>query len=232
MKAWSFTIFGIALLCSAPAFAASDWTGPYLGVSGGYAWGKSVSHDIDGYNAYGPAGDVSYHPKGLQGNIYGGYNWQRSQYVFGVEGELGYLGISKSQQYPPYVGVRGADDSVAKTSNGVYGEIAGRVGYAINKALLFGKVGFAYTTIQNSFIDSNVTGDTLVANTKTDDRYGLALGVGAEYRLSQRWVARLEYAYYDFGTATHTAIDPQGYQWQFNHDLSFSSVRVGVSYKF
>ncbi len=61
----------------APVFT---WTGPYVGISGGYGWGDTRRFDVDG---------------ALLG-VTAGYNWQMNQVVFGVEGDISWSDISGS----------------------------------------------------------------------------------------------------------------------------------------
>ena len=213
----------------APAF---NWSGLYVGIDAGYAWGSSTVNDISGYNGAGGVGDFSYNPRGFQGDLRIGYNWQINQFVIGGEGEFGYLGIDKSQQYPPYVGVRTAADSVANTSNGWYGALSGRVGIAFNNFLLFAKGGGVFTSIDNSFNDTDPVGLILVSNTTTSKRTGWTAGGGVEFAFNQNWAARVEYAHYDFGTESHTAVANSGTSYTFRHSLTLDSVRVGLTYLF
>jgi opacity protein-like surface antigen len=42
--------------------------------------------------------------------------------------------------------------------------------------------------------------------------------------------ARIEYAHYDFGTASHTATASNAATYTFRHSLTADSVRVGLTY--
>ena len=67
----------------APAYVAPyyNWTGLYLGINGGYGWGRS-SWDGFGSGTFGTSG-------GLIG-VTAGYNWQMpgGPWVFGLEGNV------------------------------------------------------------------------------------------------------------------------------------------------
>ncbi len=214
----------------APPPALYDWSGLYVGVNGGYIWGHATQTDIDGYNDAGST--IGYRPNGFQGGGHIGYNYQINQFVLGVEGEVGYLAWKKSAQYGPYIGVRSANDSIASTSDGAYGVIAGRIGVAFNNFLVFAKGGGIFTGVKNSFTDTDPFGTTLVSGTDTSDRNGWTVGGGVEYAYDRNWVARFEYAHYDFGTETETATSAGGTTYRFDHKLTADSVRVGISYFF
>ena len=212
----------------APVAVPFSWAGFYVGLNAGYVWGRSSMHDVNSYN--GPP-DIDYDPRGFQGGGHAGYNWQINQFVFGVEGEVGYMAWNKSQQYPPYVGVRSPNDSTASTSDGAFGVVAGRFGVAFNNYLLFAKGGGIFTGITNNFIDTDPIGTTLVS-TPTSDRIGWTVGGGIEYAFARNWAARVEYAHYAFGTKTSTGTNPAGTTFSFDHKLSADSVRGGITYLF
>jgi outer membrane immunogenic protein len=103
----------------APAFT---WTGPYLGLQGGYGWGKSLTDSA--------TNTVS--TKGWQGGVYGGYNFQTaSPIVVGVEAD-----INASGEKGTNVGT-----TVSSPWNGA---VRGRVGFAADRFLIYGAGGFAF----------------------------------------------------------------------------------------
>src|SRR4051795_1308833 len=74
----------------APMMApAWNWNGFYIGINGGYSWGRS-SRDLNFFNplnavviATGTGGG-----RNMDGGLFGGqigYNWQASNWVFGIE---------------------------------------------------------------------------------------------------------------------------------------------------
>jgi len=233
-SALSVSAFAADMPVKAPVYKAPpppfNWTGWYLGVNAGYVWGSAKTTDVTGYNLAGS--DISYHPNGFQGGGQVGYNYQIGQVVLGIEGEVGYLGLKKSEQYPPFVGVRTAADSVAHTSDGAYGVIAGRLGYAFDNILVYVKGGGIFTSVRSSFTDTDPAGTTLVSGTDTSYRNGWTVGGGVEYAVDRNWIARLEYAHYDFGTASNTATSAGGANLTFDHKLTADSVRAGISYLF
>jgi outer membrane immunogenic protein len=71
-----------------PPVAIYDWTGFYIGVSGGGSLGQS--NHID--RATGLSDTLGYDVKGgLVGGTLG-YNWQFSSFVFGLEGDVSWVG--------------------------------------------------------------------------------------------------------------------------------------------
>src|SRR3954454_24291810 len=72
-----------------PAVPLFTWTGFYIGVDGGYGWQNIRETGIFGGLAnY----QLNYRASGPVGGGHVGFNWQVSQFVFGMEGDV--LGTS------------------------------------------------------------------------------------------------------------------------------------------
>ena len=109
---------GLLAFAAAPALAADlpvkappvpmapvmNWTGFYIGVNGGYSWGRS-SRDLNFFNplngvviASGTGGG-----RDLDGGVFGGqvgYNWQTANWVFGIETDAQWTGQKGSTSVP------------------------------------------------------------------------------------------------------------------------------------
>ncbi len=111
---------------AAPAMVAPvfTWTGPYVGISGGYGWGESRGFDVDG---------------ALLG-VTAGYNWQMNQVVFGVEGDLSWSDISGR-------GACGAG-TVCNVNNDWLGTARGRIGWAAGQFMPYVTGGLAFGNIE------------------------------------------------------------------------------------
>jgi outer membrane immunogenic protein len=132
---------------------------------------------------------------------------------------------------------------------GNFATIDGRVGFAVDRALVYVKGGAAYghfthnTSAEFNFFN-DVPGSVPVGvfnASATDNRWGATAGVGIEYAFARNWSAKLEYDYLDFGTRTvtlnGTVTNP------FDNSTSslsvsdrireqVSVVRAGVNYRF
>ena len=62
---------------------ASAWTGFYVGLNAGYAWGNSDLRQIFDLGPTPVTGPPSLTPSGFIGGGQAGYNWQIGQSVFG-----------------------------------------------------------------------------------------------------------------------------------------------------
>src|SRR5262245_1014523 len=71
-----------------PVVAAYSWTGCYLGVQGGWQWGRD--HTRETITAMGAFNNFDRHwdSDGFVGGGHIGCNWQTGQWVFGVEGDF------------------------------------------------------------------------------------------------------------------------------------------------
>src|SRR5688572_2603926 len=69
------------------------WTGFYVGVHGGYGWGKVDVGDTYSYDSPDPFKASSFEPSGGVYGVQFGYNHQNGNFVYGLEAELGYMNL-------------------------------------------------------------------------------------------------------------------------------------------
>ena len=169
-----------------------NWAGFYVGGNLGYEWG-SVSNGTPS-------------PDGVAGGVQGGYNWQDSQIVYGIEGDLNLSDANDT--FAPY-----------KFSNPWFGTVRGRLGYAFQQYNVL-----AYATGGLAFGDLVATA-TATGIDETKTQVGWTLGAGAEYGFSANWSAKVEYLYIDLGDRTFATTGV-------SNGLSASLLRFGVNYHF
>ncbi|MFC3071781.1 outer membrane protein [Shinella pollutisoli] len=171
--------------------AVGNWAGAYAG--GTASWQKGVFKRQSGNKAYGAGGGV-----------YGGYNMQSGQIVYGGEGDLNYSGIDSR-------------NAVREAQQGLNGSVRARVGVDLNPVLLYGTAGVAASNAQ------------MEDATSKDDRtlYGWTAGVGAEAFVTNNITARVEYRYSDYGKKDFN-LDSGNVR----SGLNDHSVRVGLGVKF
>ncbi len=155
----------------APAYMPEfSWTGFYVGINGGGAWGRS------NWSALGTNLDTS---GGLVGGTVG-YNWQAGQTVFGVEGDVDWSGVKGSDA---------CGGLSCETKNDWLGTFRGRVGYAFNRVMPYVTGGLAVGNVKASTINGS----------NDETRAGWTLGGGIEANIVGPWSAKLEYLYADLG---------------------------------
>jgi outer membrane immunogenic protein len=191
---------------------AFNWTGFYIGANVGGAWSQA--------NWTNPVSGLGDHLSGA-GVIGGGQigaNYQVGSWVFGVEGEF-----SGTSLRPSDTDAAGFQHS---TSVDWTSTVTGRLGYAWNRALIYGKGGVAFADER----DTITSPLGVSASTGNQTRTGWTAGGGVEYALDRNWSAKIEYDYLGLGTQSVPATLPGGAPGSVN--LNIQKVIAGVNYRF
>jgi outer membrane immunogenic protein len=200
--------------------AIYDWTGFYIGVSGGGSFGQSTHID----QATGLGDTLGYNLKGglVGGTI--GYNWQVSSFVFGFEGDASWVG-----QYGSNFDDGGAGNSAftSFTKETWVATARGRAGYAVNNLLFYGTGGYAAAGVEAGVKDAN-TGALLASATST--RSGWTAGGGLEWGFAPNWSAKFEWLYMKFESAAFNTLQAEGPRSSV--PLDDNVVRAGINYRF
>jgi len=224
-----------------PAVAAQSATPGsfYVGAGASKAMNADVRvKDLAWYNP-GPMKRQTYSTDGWIGSVYAGYDWKLANYILGVEGEVGYMNLSKDSQDPKKR--RGAPkpgDSVASIDTDMLVGVYGRVGYTFEKTLFYLKGGLVGVHADVGFKDTyNADGsDTLTSGTSTSGMlWGTGLGGGIEYSITPNIALRAEYMYMNFNDSlVHSPMDSENQvPWPMEHELGdVDTVKAGVNYKF
>jgi outer membrane immunogenic protein len=245
----------------APIVEVWNWTGFYIGGNAGYSWGRSrtdVSYfnTVTGLAIVPPVGSVTSSGFDMNGGIAGGqagYNWQTSNWVFGLEADIQWSGEKGSANYNCAATViggvclpgltflpAGATGTTLALSESLewFGTFRGRAGVAVTpQVLLYGTGGLAYGSIKTSGTLSgfNPNGGVLaLAGSHSDTRVGWTVGAGIEGMISRNWSAKFEYLYMDLGRTNTTFLLPAGGFIGANVSSRFTDniVRVGLNYRF
>jgi outer membrane immunogenic protein len=208
-----------------------SWTGCHIGADIGYAWQHDNVEETVAATGALTGGSTSSNPHGIKGGGYLGCDWQwaPSNWVMGLEGDFEGADIGHSQG----IFATGPDFYQARTH--WQGSFRGRVGYAIDRSLLYVTGGLAFANIENTYVGVFVQGFGTAATTSiTDTRLGWTVGAGWEYAFLPQWVGRIEYRHTDFGTLTNTPITfhsllAPGTE---RHTTTEEAVRFGVAYRF
>jgi outer membrane immunogenic protein len=175
-----------------------SWNGCYLGVHGGYGWGRSNNDagSLSNRIADETPGDFGGAPRGGIAGGQLGCNYQFSgNWVVGVEGE-GWR--SWMNQVTAAIGHEDAapDNHTLRSQNMWDAALSIRLGVAVDHALFYVKGGGAYGSFQYTFIDAADFHDFDV----NSSRFGWVVGGGIEYAFTENWTAKAEFDYMDFGT--------------------------------
>lgn len=164
-----------APVVKAPAYVAPvfTWTGPYIGISGGYGWG--TGDDFRGGTNPGSAGHDGWM---LGGTL--GYNWQMGAAVVGVEGDISWTNFD---------GGGFCTGAVCSINNDWLGTARVRLGYNGGRFMPYITGGAAFGNI-----DASVAGAS-----DNSTKLGWTIGGGVEAAIAGPWTAKLEYLYVDLG---------------------------------
>ena len=155
--------------------------------------------------------------------------------MFGLEGDIGYLGLSANKlvnfrqdtctghySADPKDDIRYSADMCAvdtkyASSSGLYADITGRLGYALDRTLFYAKGGVAffdadfkanYAGQSCKTLGTCGTGGPSTFNyDHSDTLVGWTVGAGVEYALSQSWSLKAEYQHFDFGSMSYSYSD-------------------------
>ena len=185
----------------APAYvdALYNWSGFYLG---GHVGGSSTNQNwtnAGNTTAFGdliPGEGFRQRGAGVFGGGQMGYNWQASNYVFGLEGTASAMN-NRGSVVNSVFGL-GLDDQFSWRSNWM-ATITGRVGYAVTNNLFYAKGGYAGVSNRLSVEDANPNPST-GSGSHTQWHNGWTVGAGWEYGITPNWIVGLEYDYSAFET--------------------------------
>jgi outer membrane immunogenic protein len=220
-----------------------SWTGCSVGGNVGAGWDHTTFSDpglpnfiFGNIQTIAPAGSVisEHGGAGVVGGVQAGCDYQFSNHwVIGIGGDYGWSNINGALNDPFFVGKNNAPVQL-NTQTDRIASVTGRVGYAWDHFLLYGKGGGAWVhdndSVQNApcFIVScgNLVGST--------DRNGWTAGVGLEWAFATNWSALIEYDHYGFNSKGVTLVSPQtaplGLTYNIKQDVDI--VKVGINYRF
>jgi opacity protein-like surface antigen len=126
-----------------------------------------------------------------------GYNLQKGNFVFGVEGSFSAANFDGRFTSPNFT----AAGAWSPNMNWL-GTVTGRFGYSFGQWLPYVKGGFAAASVGSSLQDGPLGGFTQASSGQTQT--GWTAGVGLEYQLSSKWSLGLEYLYTDLNNGSGT----------------------------
>jgi outer membrane immunogenic protein len=177
------------------------WTGCYAGVVGGAGFGQQDVTDSAGI--LGAAlGNTNLAVSGYQIGGEGGCNYQFApSWVLGIEGGAAGGRLTKQTTFAT-PGVPG-DTTTLKATTDFLASVTARVGYALDRWMLYAKGGAAVAGDKYDAIDALQT----YAFEGLENRLGWTAGAGVEWAFSDDWSLKVEYDYYGFGQRSVNFID-------------------------
>lgn len=216
---------------SVAAVPLFTWTGFYVGVNAGYGFSGSNSGFDD--PTYGTVTGSTGSDGGFLGGGQVGFNYQLTPgfgLVLGVEADLQAADLRRTGATygigtMPYYDVGPSLDW--------FGTVRGRIGYAMDRFLVYGTGGLAYGGGSTNTSFASVYPYTLSDSTRT----GYAVGGGVEYALTQNITAKIEglYVNLDRGNGSGTTYYDAGtnaYYGTGKTSEDFGVIRAGLNFKF
>ena len=196
------------------------------------------------------------------GGAQAGFNWQRDNWVFGLEGQFSFSSLygshsttnslTSSDGFSTFTGTQSFSSRVP-----TFGTMAGRVGVVtgpMGDTLFFLKGGASFAHDEFA-VGLNGVGfcprltcsfpvATSGSLTGTQDRWGWMGGIGIEHMLWERWSVKIEYDYLGLGTQNVTltgtaCVTPFGGSQQcgagsrvFAIDQNIQLIKAGINYHF
>jgi outer membrane immunogenic protein len=211
-----------------------SWTSCYFGVHGG---GVFASKDItdpvalvqDNVSpAPGTTGVTTAHvsPTGAVVGGQLGCDYQFApHWVAGIEGAAS--GSTMKGSTTVNLPASG-DQAVVSSRTDFLPSVTGRLGYAFDHTLLYGKAGIAWASSKHT-----VTGS--LAGTPFDfegfdTRGGWTAGAGAEWAFSRNWSVNLEYDFYSFGSSTALLTDSVSGSGPVDVKQNIQVVKLGLNF--
>lgn len=223
-----------------------NWTGVYAGINAGYGTSNAYANQhttvlSDGRSFPNPLDILGDEPEGAMFGGHFGYNYQFDNgFVFGVEAEFsGVFGddvkkFSNNQNCnevsPNLSRLFSCGMEIDRTAS-----ITARAGYAFDRFLPYTEIGIGYIRATTALAADPATFGNATRQTNsssTDDAFGLLLGAGVEYALTDNWTIKGEYnfSHYKFDANRFQPIN--GIRYLGDADVDLHTFKVGISYKF
>jgi outer membrane immunogenic protein len=201
-----------------------SWTGIYVGLQAGYAWGDLEANTIRGNNE-----DEEYDAEGVVGGIFLGYNYElNDSFLLGIEGDFEGTGIDNDDDDDDDDNDRAVGIDSYNADVNWQASVRGRVGFTVDRFLVYGTGGVAFADFDTEF-DGNGNNNN---NDDDDDdgetRAGWTAGAGVDFAFTDNIFVRGEYRYADLGDFD----DDEDNGFGEVQDLETHTVRGGVGFKF
>lgn len=251
LKLLALTGLAVGASAASAQTTTTDWTGPYVGIHGGYgiSTGDKITNEgvtpnnLLALDAGIRARTVYADRNGLLGGGQLGYNRQSGSLVYGVEADFTFMDSNGSTTYrsPQQVLTFPAGRRMfVKNDLDWMGTVRARAGYAVGSGMVYATGGYAYGKVKGY---AEFNGDTdAVVNYAGRNKYvaqGWTAGGGAEIRpfsegALSRVSVKMEGNYYDLGHSHTYALQantPAGY-YVLRRATRGVNAKVGLNYAF
>jgi len=203
---------GVVYVPEPDGYIASDWTGFYAGIFGGYAGGTFEYHGSAGAGfpwVGSPSG-------GLLG-VQLGADYQINNFVIGGIADLAWANLH---------GETNGAGALIKSTLHYTGSLRARAGVAMDNTLFYAHGGLAFGSTDTS---ADFNGPLPFHG---NGRVGYTLGGGLEVKLTDQVSVFGEYAFTDLGNPIVFSNTPPAAAFDLRETLRYHSVKVGLNYRF
>jgi outer membrane immunogenic protein len=213
-----------------PSPAPFSWTGFYLGGNLGAVLDPDAVR-YDGFFTLGstlpPGGRDTLSPTGVLGGVTGGYNWQISNLVLGLEADADFTSARASHADNGCGGLCWSHSA----SLPFFFDGRVRLGYAFDHLLPFVTGGLVIADVTNQIYDSPSDWGPFTASRGGGASLGWTFGGGFEYALNEHWSFKTDYLFMQFAPVSQS-ISASPYIFNFKFTDSAQIARIGVNYRF
>jgi outer membrane immunogenic protein len=204
------------------AVAPFSWTGCYIGVQGGGAWGTSRHiNDVAGVRT-----NITdrYDVDGFLIGPTVGCNYQVGGFVLGIEGDW-----SWSSKEGGAFNIAPFDTTAfSETRENWLATIRGRIGWAFDRWMIYATGGGAFADIEARVVPAVVAP---ISESRT--RAGWTVGGGFEWAFAPNWSAKIEYLHVEFENEGYHLTPPAGFANRAGGvPLHNDIIRAGVNFRF
>jgi opacity protein-like surface antigen len=214
-----------------PVVPVFSWTGCYLGAHVGGGRGSKdmtdpvqlVQDTLSGTPVTAGITTVTTNPTGvvIGGEIGCDYQFANNV-VIGIEGTAS----GTTMRGSALVGLPAAglpsEFALVQSTNDFLASVTGRIGYAFDTILLYGRGGFAVAGDKYDVSGGDFAGSGPFHFQGADNRYGWVVGGGVDWAFTRHWSMNVEYDFYHFGNGGILMTD------QFTGDTGLVNVKQTV----
>jgi outer membrane immunogenic protein len=242
--------FAADMPVKAPIAAAPSWTGWYAGLNAGYGWGRADTSLTTNAAEAAFVGPLPFAPNPLPGTLRPsgfigggqiGYNHQFGNMVAGLETDLSFAAMRKTDAATGPFTIGGNLTTTIESKLNWFGTLRARFGILpTDNLLIYGTGGLAYGGVKTTTTASNIAPGNCIgfiycgSGSTSGVSVGWTVGGGLEYAVARQWTIKAEYLYLDLGSrsVTFSDLDVPGGTLTASTSFKAQLVRAGVNYRF
>jgi outer membrane immunogenic protein len=189
----------------APVVAA-NWAGFYLGGN----FGSSAGRDRSTLNLPTAAIFETFNlaPRGRNGGVQAGYNWQAAHWVFGIETDI--QGSTHKDNKTCVTFCNPTTFAAYDATLPWFGTVRGRLGYSVGSTLFYATGGLAYGSIKTRINTNSFAGAVTQSFSHTNAGWTAGAGIETPFTLmgllGPNWTTKTEYLYVDLGSTSDSFV--------------------------